>query len=267
MRAFLPTLLLLLPLFVQAQEYESDLFESLNMSSLHLFHSSEKKTMTVTTYRNTADEGNVIETETIYRKGRINPERINFNIKYTEHYAVEDRKKSLGKYEFRDGRLFKYERTDFDNNNARLYTLYYDYYYQKEILTRENIRTKEYVASGSVDFDTIVYRDSVLYEITEANTGYKQNNLMDEGVYTLYEIDADKLMSKTTHFEGFTEKVTYTYDSQGRLVEIMNVLTNDEQGSATTRTELHYSMDGLLDETKFYGEDGKLLERKEFDYK
>src|SRR5690606_26205432 len=149
---------------------------------------SEMSKMTVTTYRKSEDEGNVVETESTYRKGRINPERINFNIKYTEHYAVEDRKKSLGKYDFKDGQIYGYERTDFDNTNRRLYTLYSRFNYESDILLREDMRMKEYVASGSVDFDTVVVHDTVFYKIEATANGYRQDNLSDPGSYTVYEI-------------------------------------------------------------------------------
>jgi hypothetical protein len=263
-------LLLFLSLFVftgYSQEFESDLFATLHNSSLHIFKASEMSKMTVVTYRNSKKHGNVIETTSTYRKGKINTARINFNIKYSEYYAIEDRKKSLGKYEFRDNAIFKYERSDFNHNNARMYTLYFNYLYQEEIVRRENIRTKEYVSSGSVDFDTVVYKDTVIYEVLEDDAGYKRNNLSDPGVYTLFEITNGKLMSKTVHFEGFSEKESYLYDSKGHLVKITNVLTGDDNNSIVTRTELHYTIEGLLHETTFYDENDVLLERKAFAYK
>lgn len=267
-KAFLPILFLLLPLLGTSQEFDSDLFTALNYSSLKLFKNSEMNKLKVTTYRKSNDAGsNVVETVSTYRKGRINPERINFNVKYTEHYAVEDRKKSLGKYEFKDGKLFKYERTDFNSRNARMYTLYSNFNYENDIVLKENMRTKEYVASGSVDFDTVVVKDTIIYEVSESTGGFRQDNLSDPGSYTVYQIADGQLMSKTSYFEVFSEKTTYTYDSKGHLVKIMTVLSNDEGGSSTTRTELHYSMDGLLDETKFYDDTGDLLERKIFEYK
>lgn len=223
--------------------------------------------MTVTTYRNSKKHGTVVETTSTYRKGKINPERINFNVKYSEYYVVEDRKKSLGKYEFKDGHIFKYERTDFNNLNARMYTLYYNYIYDNSVVERENIRTKEYVASGSVDFDTIVYLDTVIYDVHPIDGGYKQDNLSDPGVYAEYVIVDGKLMSKTNYFEEYTEKVTYTYDSKGHLVKILSVLSGKGSGTISTRTELHYSMEGLLTETKFYDENNVLLERKVYEYK
>ena len=209
-----------------------------------------------------------METIATYRKGKINPERLNYNIKYTEHYAVEDRKKSLGKFEFRDGRISKYERTDFDSRNARMYTLYFNFIYANDdVVEREDNRTKEYVASGSVDFDTVVVHDTVRYKVTDAPGGFRQDNLSDPGTYIIYEVSNGQVLSKTSYIEGFIEKISYTYDSKGHLVKIVSVLSNDEGGSSTTKTELHYSIDGLLDETKFYDDSGDLLERKTFVYK
>ncbi|MBD3637823.1 MAG: hypothetical protein HUJ25_10750 [Crocinitomicaceae bacterium] len=250
-----------------AQEFDSDLFPVLNSSSLHIFKDSEMSKMTVETYRNSKEHGTVMESKATYRKGKINTDRINFNIKYSEFYVLEDRKKSLGKYEFRDGALFKYERTDFDNNNARSLTLYQNYIYQNDIVTRENIRTKEYVAAGSVEFDTVVYRDTVIYDVVDIDGGYKQTNLTDPGVYTIFEIQNGQLIRKTVHMEGFNEQVNYTYDSKGRLVKITHTLTGEDTGSISTTTELNYTIDGLLNETKFYDESGEMLERKVFSYK
>lgn len=268
MKALLPTLFILLPLNGSSQEFDSDLFSALNYNSLKLFKESEMSKLTVTTYRKSEDAGqNVVETIATYRQGKFNPERINYNIKYTEHYAVEDRKKSLGQYEFKNGQLFKYERTDFNNRNARMYTLYSNFNYENDIVLRENMRTKEYVASGSVDFDTIVVRDTVIYEVSEAPGGFRQDNLSDPGSYTVYEVADGKLMKKTSYFEVFEEVTTFTYDSKGHLVKIITVLSNDEGGTSTTKTELHYTMEGLLDETKFYDDTGDLLERKTFEYK
>lgn len=246
---------------------ESDLFAALNQSSLNDFMQSEKSRMTVTTYRHSKKHGTVEETTSNYRKGKINPLKVNFNIKYTEFYVLEDRKKSLGKYEFKDGAIFKYERTDFDNRNARMYTMYYNYIYKNDIVERENIRTKEYVASGSVDMDTVVYRDTVLYKIAEAEQGFRQDNLSDPGVYAIYEIVDGQLLSKTNYFEGFNEKLTYQYDSKGHLVKITTKLTGEDGNSITNRTELHYSMDGLLTESKFYDQNNAVLERKVYEYK
>lgn len=252
---------------IDAQEMESDLFMALNESALHDFHGSEKTRMTVSTYRHSKQHGTVEETTATYRKGKINANRVNFNIKYTEFYVVEDRKKSLGKYEFKDGQIFKYERTDFDNRNARMYTMYYNYLYTDDIVKRENIRTKEYVASGSVDMDTVVYRDTVIYEVAEAANGYRQDNITDPGVYSMYVVIEGKLKTKTNYFEGFNENITYTYDSKGKLVKILTVLTGEDGNTISTRTELSYSMDGLLTETKFYDNNDAVLERKVYAYK
>jgi hypothetical protein len=251
-----------------SQEFESDLFLSLKTSSLHNFWKSGKKTMNVSTLRKSKDKGIVEETFTTYRKGKINPNKINFNIKYSEYFVLEDRKKSLGKYEFDENeRLYRYERTDFDNRNQRTYTMYHFYYYTEDILSREDIRTKEYVGQGSVEQDTVVYRDSIIYKVSKEGEKYKQENLSDPGVYSTYEMKNGDVLYKTNYFEGFHEIVTYTIDSKGHLVKIETKLIGEDGNSISTRTDLHYSIEGLLTETKFYDEKEELLERKVYSYK
>ena len=111
--------------FSFSQEFESDLFPSIKSSTLHIFMDSDMSKMTISTLRNSKKHGVVEETKSTYRKGKINPLKVNFNIHYSEFYVVENRKKSLGKYEFSAGKeIIKYERTDFDNRNQRLYTFH-----------------------------------------------------------------------------------------------------------------------------------------------
>jgi hypothetical protein len=257
-----------------AQEMESDLYLVLNTSTLHKFRASEKSKMTVVTYRNSKKEGIVEETTATYRKGRINLLRINFNIIYTEYFVLEDRKKSLGKYEFNSSNeIRKYERTDFDTKNRRAYTLFYNYQYTNSIVKREFIRTREYIGNGSVDQDSVVYLDSVIYNILPIVQGQDQLNLSDPEAHTEYEIKEGRLLSKTNKFPGYAEKTSFTYDSKGQLVKIKNVLTNTDLDAAaglasiSTRTDLHYTMDGLISEAIFYDQQEALLERKVFTYK
>jgi hypothetical protein len=254
LKKVLLALLSIFGLFSFSQEMEDDLFATLSSSSLHIFKNSEKTKMTIRTYRNSPKNGIVEETTSNYRKGKINPLRINFNIHYTEYYILEDRKKSLGKFEFNENNeIYRYERTDFDNRNQRSVTFYHFYYYTDAIVSREDIRTKEYVGQGSAELDTIVYKDSVLYKITGENNDYNQENLTDPGVNISYSLEDGKLKNKT--------------DSKGHLVKIGNTLTTDEGKEVTTRTEIHYSIDGLITESIFYNENNELLERKVFTYK
>ena len=76
-----------------------------------------------------------------------------------------------------------------------------------------------------------------------------------------------RLDIKTTYFDGFNESVQYTYDTKGHLVTIKNILTGEENKSISTRTEIHYSIDGLMTETNFYDESNEVLERKVYSYK
>ena len=123
-------LFLLQGIFSFSQEMESDLYPSLHSSSLHIFMDSDKSKMTITTLRNSKENGTVQEIKSNYRKGKINPNKINFNSHYSEFYVLENRKKSLGKYEFNDSKeIIRYERSDFDNRNQRTYTFYHYYIY------------------------------------------------------------------------------------------------------------------------------------------
>ncbi len=257
-----------------SQEFESDLYATLKSSTLHIFMKSDKSKMTISTLRNSDKHGIVEETKSTYRKGKINPLKINFNIQYSEFYVVENRKKSLGKYEFNEeNKIYRYERSDFDNRNQRIFTFYHYFVFEENIIARENIRTKEYIGQGSVELDTVVYKDSVLYAIKPLQKGLDQENLSDPGVHTEHEIVNGEVVKKTNFFFGFNEVIEYTYDSKGHLVKIENTLTNEEKEpdgslkSIKTRTELRYSIDGLMTEAIFYDENNIMLERKVFTYK
>ncbi|MEX1000597.1 MAG: hypothetical protein WDZ35_00630 [Crocinitomicaceae bacterium] len=261
-------LLLLTPFFgCYCQEMDAELYLTLNSSTLHQFKNSDKSKMTVITYRHSEKHGLVEEIKTNYRKGRINTERINFNSRYTEFFVLEDRKKSLGKYDFEDGKIIRYERTDFDNKNLRKYTFYHTFIYEGDLIKRENIRTKEYIDQGSIELDTVVYRDSVIYNIAKTDSGYRQVDVQETNNYSSYEIKDDRLVSKTNHISGFSEKTTFIYDSKGHLIRIETVLSGEDNKTLSNRTELEYNFDGLVSEVRFYDEQEQLLEKKIFSYK
>ena len=103
----------LLTLTLHSQELDTDLFGALNSSSLSIFLNSDKSKLTVTTYRNSKEKGMLEETSTTYRKGKIKANKINFSIKYTEHYILEDRKRSVGNFQFDSlNHVYRYERSD-----------------------------------------------------------------------------------------------------------------------------------------------------------
>jgi hypothetical protein len=272
MRLLLLTLFFAQCIFSFSQEMESDLHLALNHSSLHIFKASEKSKMMVKTLRNSKKNGTVEETSSTYRKGKINPLKISFNVSYTEFFILEDRKKSLGKYFFNDkNQIRRYERTDFDNRNQRSVTFYIYYRYSADVLEREILRTREYIGQGSAEQDSIVYVDTTQYEVKPIEKGFHQANLSDDGVYAEYDTKDDKLLKKTNFFPGFNEIISYTYDSNGHLIKIENKLINEDEGgehkSITTRTEIHYSIDGLVTEAIFYDELDQILERKIYTYK
>jgi hypothetical protein len=267
MRLFLLPLLFLTRLSY-AQEMESDLYSALNTSSLSIFMASEHTTMNVVTYRASKNLGLVIENESTYRKGKINPERINFTTTYTEYFMLDDRKKSIGRYElFPNSDIYKYERTDFNQRNIRTYTFYHTYRYENSIQVRELIRTKEYVGTGSVEMDTVVTIDSVNYEVSPMEGGFKQQNLSQGGVTTEFFIDGGKLVKEISRLTGFSEENVFTYDANEQLVKIENTLVGEDGQRITTYTQIRYSIDGLITEAIFYDQNNEVLEKKVFTYK
>ena len=251
-----------------AQEMQDNLNPTLNSSSLHLFHQSAKKTMIVESHRNSQDHGMVIETTSTYRKGKINPLRINFSVKYTEYYVLSDNKRSLGRYEFSEEKqLIHYERSDFNNRNIRKWAYRHDYEYSHDILSKEKVITVEYLNEASVEADTAEYWETFNFDVEEEGDKYNQHPHEDKSVYTKYEIDNNRLLAKTNHFEGFDERDEYTYDSDGRLVKITNTLNGQDGNSIMTKTEIGYTSDGLMSEARFYNDKGNLLEKKVFKYK
>lgn len=224
--------------------------------------------MNVVTYRASKNLGLVEEHSTTYRKGKINPERINFTTTYTEFFILDDRKKSIGKFEINtNSDIYRYERTDFNQRNARTYTYYHYYTYQNSILQREYIRTKEYIGTGSVEMDTVVTIDSVTYKISDLENGKRQEDLSQGGAVTNYEIIANQLVKKTSLLTGFSEEKSYTYDSNNQLVTINNALIGEEGQRVSSATKIRYSIDGLITEVLFYDQNNEVLEKKIFTYK
>jgi hypothetical protein len=267
MRLILLPLLLSVQLVI-AQEMESDLYSALNTSSLSLFMKTEFSTMNVVTYRASKNLGLVIENESTYRKGKINPERINFTTTYTEYFMLDDRKKSVGRYElFPNSDIYKYERTDFNQRNIRTYTFYHSYTYDNSIQVRELIRTKEYIGTGSVEMDTVVTVDSVNYNVTAMTGGFQQQNLSEGGVITQFFIEGGRLVKEVSKLTGFSEENVFTYDANGQLVKIENTLIGEDGQRITTYTQIRYTIDGLITEAIFYDQNNEILEKKVFTYK
>jgi len=251
-----------------AQEAESDLYAVSGISSLSLFMQSEKTTMTVITYRNSSKGELVEEHTTTYKKGKINTDRINFTITYTPYFVLDDRKKSLGKYELNTlFEVVKYERTDFNTRNMRTFTYYHSFNYDNNVLKREVVRTKEYVGTGSVDMDTVVTVDSTVYIIKLTDRGIEQKDLSEGGATTTYIIEAGKLLSKTRTLTGFSEEINYVYDGNNQPVVIKNSLIGEDGQRISNTTKIRHSIDGLITEVLFYDQYEKIIEKKVFTYK
>ena len=229
---------------------------------------TEYTSMNVVTFRSSSNLGLVEEHTTTYRKGKINPERVNFTINYTEFFLLEDRKKSLGKYEFdSNSNIFRYERSDFNQRNIRTFTYYHYYIYFNSIVEKEKIRIKEYIGTGSVEVDTVVTLDSVIYNVTAIDKGFKQQDLSKGGAVSVYQIEENKLMKETSSLTGFSEENVYIYDANNQLVTIENSLIGEDGQRITNYTKIQYSITGLITEVNFYDQNNELLEKKVFTYK
>jgi len=261
-------LLFLAPFFAAGQEMESDLYAVLNTCSLSDFMKTEFSSMNVVTYRASTKQGLVEEHTTTYRKGKINPERVNFTINYTEFFVLEDRKKSIGRYDFNgNAEIMRYERTDFNSRNIRTYTYYHYYSYDQSVLQREFIRLKEYIGTGSVEMDTVVTVDSVVYKLETNENLIIQKDLAAGGGTTTYKIEGNRLVLKSTALTGFSEEDIYSYDANGKLSSIETALIGEDGQRITNLTKIHYTIDGLLSEVLFLDQSGELLEKKVFSYK
>lgn len=253
---------------IYAQEMESDLYATLSNNTLSIFMKSLHSTMNVTTYRASHEFGLVEEHTTTYKKGKINPERINFTIAYTEFFVLEDRKKSLGKFEINsNNQIYRYERSDFNSRNIRTYTYYHYYVYENLVVKREQIRTKEYIGTGSVEVDTVVTKDSILYAISASGNTISQKDLSEGGSTTIYTLDGTKLIKKSNALTGFSKDEIYSYDAKGQLASIEIILTGGEGQTISNLTKIHYSFDGLITEVLFQDQSGEVLEKKVFTYK
>ncbi len=251
-----------------SQEMEDNLYPTLKSSSLHLFHKSEKSKMIVESHRHSPDHGMVVETTSTYRKGKINPLRINFSIKYSEYYVLSDNKKSLGKYELgEDDQVVHYQRSDFNTRNIRKWAYEYDYTYSNNIVTKEKIVTIEYLNEASVEADTAEYWETFNYDIEQDGDVYNQHPHKDKSVYTKFVVTNGMLISKTNHFDGFDERYDYAYNDKNQLTRITNSLNGQDGNSIETHTDLTYTPDGLIKEAKFYNEGNSLLEKRVFTYK
>lgn len=263
------SVLICLSLVARAQEMDSDLYAALNSSTLSGFMKTAYTTMTVVTYRASKQQGLVEEHTATYRKGKINTDRINFTINYTEYFLLEDRKKSIGRYDFNAYfDVIRYERTDFNTRNIRTFTFYHYYTYEQHILKREFIRLKEYIGTGSVEMDTVVTTDSVVYKLdVQSENLISQQDLSEGGATIIHTLEAGKLISKKVQLTGFAEEDVYGYDARGQLVSIETSLVGEDGQRISNLTKIHYSTEGLPVEIIFQDQQGIVLEKKVITYK
>lgn len=253
---------------VCGQEFNSDLYWTISDNSLSMFQQSAYTSMSVKTLRMSNQLGLVEEHTTTYKKGKINPERINFTINYTEFYLLEDRKKSIGKYEINaNNEIIRYERTDYDNRNLRFATFYHYYQYQNSIIIRENSRIKEYIGNGAVEADSVVTKDSILYQITIQENVFAQKDLSEGGSTTYFFIENDKLIKTKNELTGFTKEELYNYDAKNRLSSIVVRLIGEDGKTISNITKIYYNGDNLISEITFEDDKAVILEKKVFTYK
>lgn len=261
-------LLVIISNLVKGQEMESDLYATLHSNTLAIFMKTEFATMTVVTYRSSTQHGLVEELTTRYRKGKINTDRINFNIDYTEYFMLDDRKKSIGRYDLGlKNEVIRYERTDFNQRNIRSFTYYHYYTYSSTILEREYIRNKEYIGTGSAELDTVVTVDSVNYKVSEIQNGFEQKDLSEGGAITKYHLENSMLAKKVRQLTGFSEENLFVYDAKGQLVSIQNTLIGEDGQRISNFTKIRYTIDGLITEILFIDQNDEVLEKKVFTYK
>jgi hypothetical protein len=262
------TCLILIHSFAFSQEMESDLYATLSDNSLAIFMRSVYSSMNITTYRMSNKEGLVEEFSTSYKKGKINPERINFTTTYTEFFILEDRKKSLGKYELNSqNEVYRYERTDFNSRNLRTFTFYHYYTFSESVVRREFIRIKEYIGTGSVEMDTVVTKDSIIYNVEKVNTSIHQKDLSEGGSTTVYQIENGKLVKKSNQLTGFSKEEIFSYDAKGQLASIEIILSGEDGQQLSNLTKIHYNQEGLITEVLYLDQSGAILEKKVFTYK
>jgi hypothetical protein len=268
MKKYIFLFLVLFHLTAYNQEMESDLFESWTTNSLQKFIETDYKKMTVETNRSVKG---VFYTElfTTYKKSKFNQNKINYNIQYTEHYIIEDRKKSNGKIIINDsGKVVYYERTDIGPKNKLLGSVYDYYGYRNNILIYDKMRFKEYVNVGAVEFDTIISFDSLVYKIKgDAIDTLFQVDQMSEDTYSYYVIIENRLVYKTNIIMGYSEIMRYSYDVNGNMEMIVSDLVANSGDSSRNVLKLFFSKNGLLIRTEFYDKSNALLEEKIFSYK
>ena len=250
-----------------SQEMEDDLFQSWNSSSFKVFMTTEYKKMIVTTNR-TVKGVSYTELVSTYKRAKFNLNKINFGINYTEHYVVENRIKSHGKYVFNDsGRVVSYERTDIGPKNKMLGTIYDYYGYEHNVLLYDKIRFKEYVNAGAVEMDTIVSFDSLMYSVRSDGDTINQRDLLSKNTFTTYVVNGGKLRVKNNFISGYSEKLSYSYDSMGQLIMIVYDLKSDGGDKAKNVLKIYYTKENLLLRTEFYDKTNALIEEKVFTYK
>ena len=268
MKLLLSIFIVAIACFSSAQEFGDNLYATLKSSSLHKFHQSIYSKMTVSSTRKSPEFGFVEETSTTFRKGKINTHRINFSIKYSEFYVLEDRKKSLGKYEFNDaGQIVYYERTDFNNRNARTVTMKHNFDLVHDVVGKEKITIVEYLGEGSAEVDTAMYVEYVKYIVEEKEGVISQKNEELSDSYVEYMVNETILTESSNHVERMIDITSYSYDGKNHCIKMHHKLTNEKGNSLESETRIFYNAEGLVTEVQFYDEQNDLLEKDLFTYK
>lgn len=129
------------------------------------------------------------------------------------------------------------------------------------------IRFKEYVSAGAVAMDTIVTYDSLKYSIKLVGGTIIQKDMLSDNTYTSYIVKDEMLLVKNNFISGYSEKLSYTYNSKDQLIMVVYDLKSDNGSKAKNVLKMFYTDNDLLLRTEFYDETNSLIEEKMISYK
>ena len=251
-----------------AQEYQADLFEVKTENTLKSFRDSKQKKMYVKNYipHNGKD---LLEYSTVYKKTIFNSNIINFKITYSDNYIMNNYSKSIGKYVLKgNGLVETYQRTDFGGKKELILgTEYHNLQYTKDILSKDNIRYKEYYNVGSVEMDTASTFDYLNYTITSISDTITQTET-SSGLKVHFISKNNLIIKESSKMDDYLSETEYTYNSSKQLIKKnTNLISNETKGVLRNFLKIAYNSEGLIILSEFYDQTNTLLERKVFSYK
>jgi hypothetical protein len=250
-----------------AQDTDTDLFKSWKSNTLTSLMESTHKKMSVTTYRTVKGEVKEESTST-YKKSKINPLKISFSTLYTEHYLLDNRKKSSGKYYFNNQKqITNFERTDLGQKNEVLGTFYHNYKYEHGVIKQDKNRFKKYIIIGAAEIDSLVTRDSLVYNISNKTDSIYQYDLNNPNTNIYSIVQNNQLILSHTKIGNYSENKKYHYNESGLLIMVLYILKSEAGGLSKNVLKLNYNQNQLLTSTEYYDDSNELIEKKLFTYK